>query len=218
MREAYFVLPFLHNLLYTIDIQIIKRAKSNSHKGKLLRTYYSLLYRALSNVQFSISDIHGKIYLDLVLILLVIIFQGLKMIKVDLRDKNQIVTLTTPGKIPIQGRTGGSPFFHNSIDLLLSALGLCIGGKIVEYCRFNDLNVQIFEAIACAHEKNWWEIWISKPKDLDEKHVSRLENQLKNCTVGKELINPVKVIWSDNESPIEELLKETKTKCCGGKR
>ena len=138
------------------------------------------------------------------------------MIKINLRDKNRIIILDAPGKPPIRGRTSSSPYFHTPLELLLASLGLCVGGNIVDYCRLNDLNVNIFEEIQVYLDYVNFIINIKKPKDFDPKHQQRMETLLNSCLIAKELAKGIKIVWGDNATPTEELIKAIPTKCCGG--
>jgi uncharacterized OsmC-like protein len=137
------------------------------------------------------------------------------MIKINLRNQNRIIILEATGKPPIRGRTSSSPYFHTPLELLLSALGLCVGGNIVEYCRHNDINVNIFEEIMVYLDYVNFIVNIKKPKDFSEEHQKRMKDLLTNCLVAKELAKELKIIWGDNETPTEELIKIIPTKCCG---
>ena len=66
------------------------------------------------------------------------------MVEVNIRNKNSIVNLIVVGKVAIRGKTAANLYFHTPLELLLSSLGLCIGGKINDYCRLNDLNPAIY--------------------------------------------------------------------------
>jgi hypothetical protein len=136
------------------------------------------------------------------------------MISLHLRDKNQIINMTIPGKAPLQGRSAHSPYYHNSLDFLCAALGICAGGNIVHYCRFNDINAQMFESIEVAYTDSQFIITIKRPEDFIQDHMDKIEKLLKNCAVAKELTASIEVRWAFNEQAITELIKEPKG-CCG---
>lgn len=138
------------------------------------------------------------------------------MIKVGLRDKNRIVVLDVPGKTPIRGRTSDSLYFYSPLELLLASLGLCVGGNILDFCRFNDLNVAIFEEINVYLDYQDIVINIKKPKDFDETYQKRLESIINACNIAKELSRNIKIVWGDNNTPTIELIKEKPKSCCGG--
>lgn len=139
------------------------------------------------------------------------------MIEVVIRDKNRIINVISPGKSLLRGRVSHSPFFHNPLEFLLTSLGVCIGGKLHDYCRFNSIDAAIFESIYIINEENNFLIIIKRPKDFSEDHQSRIERQLTNCTISKELVRPIKVKWELNELSTEDLVKkESKRGCCGG--
>ena len=136
------------------------------------------------------------------------------MISLHLRDKNQIINITIPGKGPLQGRGRSSRFYHTSLDFLCAALGLCSGGTIINYCRFNDLNPQIFESVNIAFSDNKFIIIIKRPQDFTQENMDRLTRELEHCPASTYLVFPVEVKWDLNETPITELIKEPKG-CCG---
>jgi len=139
------------------------------------------------------------------------------MVEVSLRDNNQIINLLVVGKAPIRGRISSSPFFHSPLELLLSALGLCIGGKINDYCRMNDLNPSIFEQILIDYDSLNYIVNIKRPENLSQEHISRLRNEIINCNVARELHKEVKVKFELNTVPVEELIKKPTQRCCGAK-
>lgn len=138
------------------------------------------------------------------------------MIKIGLRDKNRIIILEAVGKAPIRGRTSSSPYFHSPLELLLSSLGLCVGGNILDYCRFNDLNARIFEEIIVFLDGSHFIINIKRPKDFSKENEERLQRTIEACQIAKELSRDVKVVWGENSTPTEELVKELPISCCGG--
>lgn len=136
------------------------------------------------------------------------------MLYVHLRNKSQVITMTAPGKAPLSGRRGHSPYYHNSLDYLLAALGTCMGGTISYYCRYNDLNPQVFESIRLSTDSDKFIIIIKRPKDLSKEHTERLTRELKSCTVSKYLSKEIDVQWEINDTPTQKLIKEPKG-CCG---
>lgn len=138
------------------------------------------------------------------------------MITVNLRDKNNIINLNVDGKVPIRGKTSHSIYFHDPLELLLSALGLCSGGLIINYCRLNNINVNIFESITIIKKDEDFLIQILHPKDFDIEHKKRIQSELENCPIAKLLKNDVFCTWSFNNIPVEELVKEQRKSCCGG--
>ena len=136
------------------------------------------------------------------------------MLDIKIRDKNQIITLAVPGKTPLQGRRGSSLYYHNPLDFLLAALGTCLGGEISDYCRFNELNPQVFEKVNLALDGSSFIITIRRPTDFEQNHMDRLSRRLTSCTVSKYLSQGILVRWDLNEKPTQELIKEPKG-CCG---
>jgi len=139
------------------------------------------------------------------------------MVTVELRNNSQIINLMIVGKAPIRGRISSSQFFHSPLELLLSSLGLCIGGKINEYCRMNDLNPSIFEEILLEYSGQHYVVVIKRPKTLEEIHVARLSNEITDCSIARELNKPVLLRWLLNTVSVEELIKKPTQRCCGAK-
>ena len=138
------------------------------------------------------------------------------MIKINLRNQNRIILLEAVGKTPIRGRASASPYFYSPLELLLSALGLCVGGTIIEYCRLNDINVNIFEEVMVLLDPLNFIINIKRPKDFDKETQERLQRTIEACQIAKELSRKIKIVWGENSIPTEELLKELPKTCCGG--
>ena len=136
------------------------------------------------------------------------------MITVNLRDNNSIINLNCDGKIAIRGKTLFNQYFHTPIDLLLSSIGLCIGGELINYCRVNDLNVQLFESISIDYLNESFILNISCPEDFDKNHINYLTRILSNCTISKELKKEINITWNKNILKSEELIR-TKRSCCG---
>lgn len=139
------------------------------------------------------------------------------MIEIQLRDKNRLVVLNVVGKTPIRGRIAPNVYFHTPLELLLSSLGLCVGGKINDYCRMNDLNPAVFEKIIATFDSDKFLILIQRPSDFDPVHISRISDEISNCTIAKELKREVAIEWSLNSTPTPELLKVVEQPCCGAK-
>lgn len=139
------------------------------------------------------------------------------MVEVNLRDHSQIINLSVVGKAPIRGRVSGSPYFHTPLELLLSALGLCVGGHIRDYCRIYDLNPLIFEQILIDYDGSYYRVTILRPRHLDTEHLFRMGEQIKNCNVARELKKEIVFEWKLNTLPVEELKERKPTPCCGAK-
>lgn len=136
------------------------------------------------------------------------------MIQVVLRDNNDIINLISETKVPIRGKTSENQYFHTPLELLLSTLGLCIGGEINSYCRLNNLKVQIFESIFIDYDFNKFIIKIQKPEDLEQEHIDLLSKQLIVCNISRVLKNQVEVEWFNNTIKTETLIIQKKG-CCG---
>lgn len=158
-------------------------------------------------------NIHGKVQIDGAC-LVVAFLLGEKMLDLQLRDKNNIITMTSPGKTPLQGRRGSGLYYHNSLDFILAAVGTCAGGSLIDYCRLNDLNPAIFSNIRLFFSDDKFIIAIKRPSDFEEVHMERIKSRLSNCTMKNYLAHPIEIQWALNEVPIEELIKEPKG-CCG---
>jgi hypothetical protein len=139
------------------------------------------------------------------------------MVEVHLRDKNNLINLTIPGKTPIRGRTAPNQYFHTPIEILLSACGLCIGGIIVNYCRLNNLDVGLFESITMDYFAGQCCVDIRYGKTLTEEHILRMSNEITDCPISRELKKPVGFAWKESNIPVEELVKrQDERPCCGG--
>ena len=134
--------------------------------------------------------------------------------KVLLRDYNELITITEVGKAPIRGRISSNQYFHTPLELLLSALGLCIGGIINHYCRMNEINPAIFEEII-VDKNNEYKVFIKRPNDFDISHIVRMSTEIENCNIAKELNSKIEIEWLINSTPTPELLKEPAKPCCG---
>ncbi|MCK9429013.1 MAG: hypothetical protein M0R17_03245 [Candidatus Omnitrophica bacterium] len=135
------------------------------------------------------------------------------MITVNLRDKNNIINITSVGKVPIRGKTSSNLYFHTPLELLLSSLGLCVGGHIISFCRINNINVNIFEEIVLLKDQDYI-LNISCPIDFSEENKNLLRLELEYCQIAKELKNKLIVNFKTNKTKTEELLKQPKS-CCG---
>lgn len=137
------------------------------------------------------------------------------MIEINVRDRNNIVTLAVPGKIPIKARSG-SPYFYNSMELICIALGACFGGELVKFCSHNKLNPAAFESLGITIE-NFVPIIVIQHPPLDKEKLEELEYIATHCPVASMLKNGVKVRFIENTIPVEILTDETKRpSCCGG--
>lgn len=139
------------------------------------------------------------------------------MVEIQLRDKNRLVLLNVVGKTPIRGRISPNIYFHTPLELLLSALGLCIGGKINDYCRMNNLNPAVFESIVVGFNSGQFVVVIKRPDDFEGIHIRRMTKEITDCTIAQELKREVIVNWEFNITPVVELLKEVEQPCCGAK-
>ena len=137
------------------------------------------------------------------------------MIEINLRNKNRIVTLSIPGKAPIRARAG-SLYFHNSMELICTALGACFGGELVKFCSHNNINPSVFESINVTMENFVPKIILQHPKDMSKEHLNDIRLMAKNCPVSKMLTRGTDLELTENTLPVEVLVDETKRSgCCG---
>lgn len=137
------------------------------------------------------------------------------MIDIQIRDRNNIVTLSVPGKTPI--RSSGGTFFYSSMELLCISLGSCFGKELVRYCSFEKINPRVFESIKVSMKNYTPYIIVSHPKDFDPKHIEAIESIASTCKVAKMLVPAVGIRFVENTISTEDLVDETKnTGCCGG--
>lgn len=137
------------------------------------------------------------------------------MISVDIRDKNLLVTLSSPAKVPIRARSG-SAYFYNSMELLCVALGACFGGELVRYCSQNDINASVFESLNITMENFVPRLTIQHPKDMNKEHLDEIRKLATTCPIAKMLITVPEVVFVENTLPIEILTDQTqRSRCCG---
>lgn len=132
------------------------------------------------------------------------------MINVNLQDNNSIITLTSPGKMPIKSNNG--MFMYNSNELLCVAIGSCIGKYIVRWCVHTKLDIRKLENITITMDNNEIIINISHPKDLD---IKELIKEIETCEIVNKLSIEVKVLTSINKTSTNNLLKKVSKPCCG---
>ena len=138
------------------------------------------------------------------------------MIDIEIRDKNQIVILSTPMKTPIRSRTG-SAYFYNPMELLCVAVGSCFGKELVQHCKDEKINPKIFESIKITIENFTPKIIISHPKDMKEEQLKTISILARTCPIAKMLTKEVEIVFIKNNTPVEDLVDESKhTPCCGG--
>jgi len=139
------------------------------------------------------------------------------MIKIQARDKNRIVTAIVPGKMPIKIRPGASLYFWSPMEMLCGAVGGCVGGIVVDYCRYNNLDPSIFEFLGTDLDEGQITITLQHPKDLEKEHLDRLVNQIESCEISKMLNNSLKIKLIHNTTSTKELTDESKRikGCCG---
>lgn len=138
------------------------------------------------------------------------------MIDIEIRDRNRIVTLSSPGKAPVRS-SSGSPFFYNSMELVCIAVGSCFGRELVEICREEKINPRIFESIKVTMENFTPRIILSHPNTLEKRILDSIALTARSCAVAKMLQRGVEIQFIENSTPTEDLLDESKdTSCCGG--
>jgi hypothetical protein len=140
------------------------------------------------------------------------------MIDIEARDKNRIVTVSLPGKTPIKIRPSSSLYFWNPVELLCGAVGGCIGGIVVDYCRYNDLDPKIFEFLGIDLKDKKIIVVLKHPKELEKEHLTRLSAQITTCEVSKMLLFPIEIQLLENTISTKELINagESRKGCCGG--
>lgn len=134
------------------------------------------------------------------------------MIVIDLLNNNNIVTLSSEGKLPIKSSSGY--MFYNSNELLCVAVGACVGKHTVIYCAQNKIDLSEFEYFKVDMESNIIKVYIGYPKNFD---YSGLKKVLENCEISKKISIPIEIIMNESKKTIEENKKSNlKKPCCGG--
>lgn len=137
------------------------------------------------------------------------------MVEVNIRDKNRIITLLTPGKAPIKSRSGGM-FFYNSMELLCISIGACFGGELQKYCQYEDINPSSFESISIKMDNFKPRIILQYPKEMSKEVLDDIRRMARTCQISKLLKEPVEIELAENSIPTERLIDETKPRpCCG---
>ena len=137
------------------------------------------------------------------------------MINVELRDGNQIVTLTVDDKKPLLTRASGF-MYYNPMELLCISVASCVGVNIQRECRYGGVNVQLFESIQVGMENFKVKIFIQHPEDMDEEFLKLIRRRLESCEVVGLLKEKPTVTFLHNKQPTMELIKEKPKGCCGG--
>lgn len=138
------------------------------------------------------------------------------MIEVNIRDKNRIITLISPGKAAIKARSGGL-FFYNSMELLCVSIGACFGAELQRYCQFEGIDTASFESISVVMENFKPKIVLLHPKEMKEKVLEDIKALARTCQVSKMLRDSVELELAENSIPTRRLIDESKPRpCCGG--
>lgn len=139
------------------------------------------------------------------------------MIKIELRQGNQVITCSSPGKAPILSRNS-SLNFYNSMELLCIAIGSCIGNKLLQYCRFNDLNINDFESITVDLVHDHIFVSLQYPKELSQENINHIKLEIITCDIAQLLNNKIIVNMIENNIDTKLVRNEKlkKTSCCGG--
>jgi len=140
------------------------------------------------------------------------------MIEIEARNKNRIVTAVSPGKAPIRIRPSASMYFWNPMELLCAAVGGCLGGILVDYCRYNELNPAIFELLSTDLKDGKIIATLQHPKEIDQEHLSRITQKMRNCEISRMLNKEIEINLIENSTPVEVLTNESRRAkgCCGG--
>ena len=103
----------------------------------------------------------------------------------------------------------------DSLGLLTSSVGACSGGTIIDYCRLNKLNAEIFDELTINYSENKFILQSIVPHDLEDYHITRLTNLLINCPITSYIKSEIEVNITKSEKTIKEV-KPRKRGCCGG--
>lgn len=138
------------------------------------------------------------------------------MITIEVRDRNHIVTLSSPGKSPIRS-SQGSQYFYNPMELVCVSVGSCFGKELVQYCIESNINSRVFESIVVTMENFTPKIILSHPADMNKTSLKDISLIARSCPVAKMLSRGVEIELVVNDTPTKDLVDESKnTSCCGG--
>lgn len=138
------------------------------------------------------------------------------MINIAVRNRNLLVTLSSPAKAPIKARPG-SVYFYNSMELLCVSLGACFGGEFIKWCTSNKINPATFESLQITMENFVPKIIVQYPETITDEQIDDIKYMATHCQVSKLLTDIPEIEFVKNEKPVKILVDETKrSNCCGG--
>lgn len=134
------------------------------------------------------------------------------MIDIQVMNSNNIITLSSEGKLPIKSSQGF--MFYSPNELLCASYGACAGRHIVLYASQNKINLDGFHSFKVDMDNDEIIMYLTYPKEFDPKELVYL---LENCEISKKLSIPIKVVAVQQDTPTEEVVKSKQKKpCCGG--
>lgn len=137
------------------------------------------------------------------------------MINIDIRDRNTLITLSSPGKSPIIASSGSSPSFYNAMELLCISYAACYAKHLVRYCMEHDIQVKSFQQLSVSMEDGNIILYIKHSKKLDTEKIKDIHDLATTCDIYKSFLKcKVQVHMDINEENFIE--RESKTNsCCG---
>lgn len=138
------------------------------------------------------------------------------MINIDVRNKNTLTVLSSPGKTPIITSAGSSPSFYNSMELLCMAYASCFAKHFNRWCIYNNINPETFQNLQVDMDGRVINLFIQHPRSLRDTQIQDLRQLALTCDLYKDFLKcEVKVNLIFNEEKFVEKEKQTST-CCNG--
>ena len=137
------------------------------------------------------------------------------MIEVNIRNRNTLTILSSPGKSPIISSAGSSPGFYNSMELLCIAYASCFAKHFNRLCMYNDINPEKFQSIKVDMIDSVIHLYIQHP-NIKQDILDTIKKTATTCELYQKFLKcEIEVHFSNNEENFIE--KEQKTSsCCGG--
>lgn len=120
-----------------------------------------------------------------------------------------------PGKIPIRTRPT-SVNFHTPLELLCCSLASCVGRNIHMVCSWTNTNVKLIQSIKVGMDNGEIIILIQYSPTIEDETVKDIIHRIKTCEIAKLIKSEIKIKTFHNTIPDSELIRHTRSGCCGG--